>query len=135
SLDVAQSVAGFLAGHAGAEQPFYAQIGFFETHRPHRFGGVEPDDSKGVFVPPYVARDATAVAEFALQQGSVRRADEAVGIIMRALADTGLDGNTIVVFTVDHGVEFPRAKGFAYEAGIEIAFIVRWPENGIRGGR
>jgi arylsulfatase A-like enzyme len=135
ALEVTRHVAEFLATRVGDHQPFYAQIGFFETHRPHDFGGVEPDDSKGVFVPPYIERDSTAIAEFALQQGAVRRADEGVGIIMKALADTGLDKNTIVVFTVDHGIEFPRSKWFAYEAGIEIAFIVRWPEGGISGGR
>lgn len=135
ALEVSQSVATVLEKRKHEAQPFFAQIGFFETHRPHEYGGVEPDDSKGVFVPPYIERDSTAVAEFAMQQGAVRRADEGVGIILQALADTGLDQNTIVVFTVDHGIEFPRSKWFAYEAGIGIAFIVRWPEGGIRGGR
>lgn len=135
ATEVAGAVAGFLYDRAADAPPFYAQIGFFETHRPHDFGGVEPDDSQGVFVPPYIVRNETSVAEFALQQGAVRRADEAVGMITQALAETGLDRHTIVVFTVDHGIEFPRAKWFAYEAGIEIACIMRWPEGGIQGGR
>jgi N-sulfoglucosamine sulfohydrolase len=134
-LDIAASFRDFAQTAQAKAQPFYAQIGFFETHRPHEFGGVEADDSLGVTVPPYIEADATAVREFALQQGAVRRADEAVGIISQALLETGLDENTILVFTVDHGIEFPRAKWFCYDAGIEIAFIIRWPGGGIAGGQ
>ena len=119
----------------GQTQPFYAEIGFFETHTPYNFGGVEPDDSHGVYVPPYLADDDAARENCAHLQGALRRVDDAVGIILDALDAHDLARNTIVVFCTDHGVELPRAKWFLYDAGIEAAMIWRWPAGGISGGR
>jgi len=134
ALDVAESFSTFCKSDAAANSPFYAQIGFFETHRPHDFGDVEPDASKGVFIPPYLVDEHRSRREMAVQQGACRRVDDAVAIISEALDDAGLADNTIFVFTVDHGIEFPRAKWLCYDAGIEVALIVRWPDGGISGG-
>ena len=65
----------------------------------------------------------------------MRKLDAAVGDILQALKDTDQERNTLVVFTVDHGIEFPRAKKFLYDPGIEVAFIVRWPDGNIGGGK
>ena len=131
---VARALADFLRTDAAGKAPFYAQVGFFETHRPHAFGDVEPDDSKGVCVPPYLVDDETARRELALQQGAIRRIDDAVRSITDALAESGLEDDTVLVFTVDHGIEFPRAKFFCYDPGIGIALLMRWPGGGVCGG-
>lgn len=55
--------------------------------------------------------------------------DVAVGRILDKLSATGLDKNTLVIFTTDHGIEVPRAKGSLYDAGIECALIMRYPDN------
>ncbi|MEF8787677.1 MAG: sulfatase/phosphatase domain-containing protein [Planctomycetota bacterium] len=39
----------------------------------------------------------------------------------------GYGSNTIVVYTSDHGANFPFAKWTLYEEGIRVPFIVRWP--------
>ena len=62
-------------------------------------------------------------------------ARHAVGTILAALDASGLAENTIVVYTTDHGIEFPRAKWFLYDAGIAVALLMRWPGGGITGGR
>jgi arylsulfatase A-like enzyme len=124
------------ARRAGQDKPpLYAQIGFFETHTPYEFGGCEPDDSKGVHVPPFVKDDEAAREHLAKLQGAVRRVDQAIGHITETLRQAGLDRDTLLIFTVDHGVELPRAKWFLYDPGIEIATILRWPDGGIEGGR
>lgn len=146
----------FLDQGGGAREaaPFYAQIGFFETHTPFGYGGVEPDAARGVWIPPYVEESAgkhffkrhsgQPVDPFdpeslrryvAALQGSVRCADEAVGIVLQALKDHRLESDTLVLFNTDHGVELPRAKWTMYDAGIRVAFIVRWPGGGVSGGR
>lgn len=55
--------------------------------------------------------------------------DAMVGRILKKMKDTGLDKNTIVVFTTDHGIDMPRAKGTLYDAGIESALILRFPDG------
>lgn len=135
ALDAAGAFAAFCDGDAAKKSPFYAQVGFFETHRPHDFGDVGPDASKGITVPPYLVDDQTSRREMAMQQGACRRVDEAVANITDALDRAGLTDDTILVFTVDHGIEFPRAKWFCYDPGIEVALIVRWPGGGLKRGR
>ena len=133
--EVAAATATFLAGEAAARAPFYAQVGFFETHRPFAYGGVEPDDTLGVYVPPYLEPNAAARAQLAQLQGAGRALDNAVGTILAALDRSGLAGQTIVIYTTDHGIEFPRAKWFLYDAGIAVALLLRWPGGGVTGGR
>ncbi len=132
--DIAGDVVRFLRTDAAARAPFYAQIGFFETHTPYDFGGAVPDDSKGVYVPPYLVENEAAREEFAGLQGAVRRADEAVGMILDALAATGLERDTLVIFTSDHGIETHRSKWFVYDPGLEISLLMRWPGGGVAGG-
>ncbi|MCZ8513877.1 sulfatase [Paenibacillus filicis] len=133
--EVAGEVVGFLRINKEADRPFYAQIGFFETHRPFNFAGVEPDDSHGVYIPPYILDNEESRAQFAQLQGDVRSVDAAVQSIQEALRETGQERDTLFVFTADHGIEFPRAKWYCYDPGIEIALIMRWPGGGLEGGK
>ena len=53
--------------------------------------------------------------------------DVVVGRILDTLREQALEDNTVVIFTTDHGIEMPRAKGTLYDSGIENAFIMRYP--------
>lgn len=125
----------FLRKEAKSQQPFYAQIGFVETHTPFDRGGTKPDTAKGVEVPPYLADTDSSRKAMTGYQGSVRNVDSAVGMILGALRETGLEDNTLLVFTTDHGIEMPRAKWFLYDPGISISLIMRYPKGGLSGGR
>jgi arylsulfatase A-like enzyme len=119
-------------------RPFYAQIGFFETHTKYDYDGVPPDDSRGLWLPPWTdaSLDDDAVRKHvAGLQGSVRELDAAVGMILDALDAAGIADNTLVLFNVDHGVQLPLGKWTQYDGGTGIGFIIRWPRGGARGGR
>ncbi len=147
---VARDVAGFLREYDG-DQPFYAQVGFFETHTPYSFGDCQPDDAAGVWMPPYAkthdwpgwakllnrfgSDPAFARQHLAELQGAIKQADQGVGIILDALDRAGLADDTLVLFNTDHGPELPGAKWTMYDRGLGIAFIMRWPSGGIGGGR
>lgn len=47
--------------------------------------------------------------DIALYNGSAKVLDKAIGKIYNKLQETGLDKNTIVILTTDHGVAFPGA--------------------------
>lgn len=132
--ELAMKAEAFLREPGRKDRPFYMEVGFFEPHRPYDWGGAQPDHSLGTQVLPYIPDSPEARQEFAALQGAIRRMDEAIGQILQVLEETGLEENTWVIFTVDHGLAMPRAKCTLYNPGIETAFIMRWPAKGITGG-
>jgi len=123
---VASNLASYLREIRGAG-PLYLEVNFFEPHRPFDYGGVAPDTERGVELPPYLPDNAASRAEVAALQGAIRKADSAVGEILAALEAAGRARETLVLFTADHGLAMPRAKGTLLDAGIEVALIARWP--------
>ena len=132
---VAQDASDYISSASKSGEPFYLQAGFFEPHRKFDFGGAVPDDSNGVFIPPYIKDEPGARQEFAGYQGSIKKVDASIGRVLDALANNGISNNTIVIFTSDHGIPFPRAKCSLYDPGIVVPFIIRWPARGWTGGR
>lgn len=125
----------FLRERSSLDQPFYAQIGFNETHRPYCFAHTKPDSSGGVHVPPYLKETKLTVQQLSHLQGQIKKVDEGIKVLMDGLKETGLERDTIFIFNVDHGIEFPRAKWHLYDPGIEVAMIMRWPGGNIDGGK
>ncbi len=113
------------------EEPFFIEVNFHETHTPYDLGGAKPDTAKGIGLPPYIVDNDAAREWMAAFQGSARLGDEGVRRILEALEESGRANDTLVIFTVDHGIELPRAKWFLYDPGIAVAFICRWPNGGI----
>ena len=64
--------------------------------------------------------------------------DDQIGRVLKALKAKGLDKNTIVVLTSDHGEMMGShalmSKNIWYEEALNVPFIIRWPEK-IAGGQ
>ena len=124
--------ANWLRQRADDDRPFYLHVGFWEPHRPFRgherqaeqWPEVDPAD---VRLPDYLPDNLATRREMADFQRSLSMADAGVGRVLQALDSAGLAENTLVIFTSDHGIAFPRAKGTLYDPGIEVGFLARWP--------
>jgi N-sulfoglucosamine sulfohydrolase len=135
--EMGAEAAKFLCHPQRQGKPFYLEVGFFEPHRPYHLQGIEPDESRGVEVPPYMPDCPESRQQFAALQGAIRTLDAGVGIQLQALRDAGPDveENTWVFFAADHGPAMPRAKCTLYDPGIKTALLMHWPAAGITGGR
>lgn len=127
--DVTDKLESFLADQARSTDgtPFYVSVGFEETHRP--FDHFEPISPDTVEVPPYLPDTEKVREDLAYFYGSVKELDKAVGRITKSLEENGLADNTLVIYTTDHGIAFPRAKGTLLDSGLETALIMRLPKG------
>ena len=130
---VAEEFVEFVTEKRPEDRPFYAQIGFTETHD---WDSVPPDVEKGVYVPDHVRENKPHQTHLPMFQGVVRYMDSAINTIYGALEQTGLAHNTIFIYTSDHGIVLGgKAKMYLYDAGIGVPLIMRWPKGGIVGGQ
>lgn len=129
---VAQNLEDFLQS-GRADSPFYFEINFFEPHRPFDFGGVSPDYTNGVYIPGFLPENQECREEIGAMQGAIHKVDESIERFVSALKTSGQYENTLILFTADHGIAFPRAKCTLYDPGIETALIMNWPAANFGG--
>jgi len=117
-------VGDFLAGRK-ADRPLCLFVGTPEPHVPWPdLDGYEPDK---VRLPPTHV-DTAETRDFRCRYYTdVTKADAFVGDML-ALARKHLDAkNTLVVYTSDHGAQWPFGKWNLYDAGIRVPFLAAWP--------
>lgn len=115
-------------------RPFWLQLGFTDPHRPYRPGAFQPPhDPKTVRVPPYLPDTPEVRQDLAHYYDGIARMDAECGQLFRILEQRGLKDNTLVIFTGDNGMPFPRAKGTCYDPGICVPLLVWWPGR-VRAG-
>lgn len=110
------------------DKPFFASIGFGLVHRPHSNGIYEAEAPQKVTVPNYLPDIPEVRKDLAAYEALIKEADDAVYKILTAIEEAGITGETLVLFTTDHGTDMPRAKSSLYDPGIEVALVVRYPE-------
>jgi arylsulfatase A-like enzyme len=114
-------------------QPFFLDVGFFETHR--EYPAPTADDDPRYLQPPTPMPDTPETRrDMAGFRASARQLDRGVGMLLDALERNGLAENTIVISTTDHGLAFPRMKCNLTDAGWGVSLIVRGP-GVFRGGK
>ena len=129
--DIAAGACEFFDQQTRESKPFFMQVGFFEPHRaPGSSTGFTPGlmfDDQDVTLPDYVQDSPEVRQEFLEFQAAVQLVDQAVGTMFESLNQAGLADNTLVVFTADHGMPFPRAKCTLYDAGLEVPLLMSGP--------
>ncbi len=127
-------------------KPFFLMANSHDPHRPFA-GSDEEKRAWGEDLPKFsrqiTAEDVTVPGflfdlpevrqEVAEYYTSVHRCDQTVGAILKALDDSGLSDNTIVMFISDNGMSVPFAKSNCYLNSNKTPWIIRWPGQ-IKGG-
>lgn len=135
TTDYAANFSGFLSTRR-EDQPFFFWVGIHEPHRKYKKGigvssGMNPED---VIVPGFLP-DVDEVRSDLLDYGfEIQWADRHLQRILHTLEEQGELDNTLIVYTADNGMPFPRAKANVYEYGIHVPLAIRWGGE-VRGGR
>lgn len=107
-------------------KPFFLYFGF---NQPHRKWGKDHDgiDPAKLTLPDDWPDLPEVRLDYACFLAEVRDLDTGFGMIMKTLADRGLDKNTLVIFMGDNGEALLRGKGTLYNRGLHVPLLVRWP--------
>jgi arylsulfatase A-like enzyme len=113
-------------------KPWFFWVGFNEPHRAYEYGtGASIGKKKTASikkVPGYFPDTDTIRNDLLDYAFEIEYMDKQVEKILEYLAATGELENTIIVYTSDHGMPFPRVKGNQYENANHVPMAVMWEE-------
>jgi len=148
TLRLAEETAAFI--ESSQDKPFLAFLSFYTVHSPIQTTeelcnkyrqkaeamGLAGEKTRFTFDRRQAARQ---VQDNPIYAGMMETLDDAVGIVLDKLRETGLDQNTVVIFTSDNGgvssgdaystslLPFRGGKGRQWEGGIREPFFIRVP--------
>jgi arylsulfatase A-like enzyme len=110
------------------DRPFFLHVGFTDPHRPYADGAVTPPhDPAKIRLPKFLPDTPVVRQDLAHYHDEISRMDSECGQVFDLLRRNGVADNTLVVFTGDNGMPFPRAKGTCYDPGIHVPLLAWWP--------
>ena len=116
------------------DKPFFLYLAYNAPHFP-----IEPPAE---WLAKVKARAPELEEKRALNVAFVEHLDDRIGRVLSVLKETGLEENTVVVFSADNGGSLPHAqnndpwrggKQDHYDGGLRVPFMMRWPA-GIKPG-
>lgn len=116
------------------DKPFFLMLANYAVHTPIQ--------AKADVAKKYEKKYTNQKQNNAKYAAMVESVDDAMGKIMHTLDKLNLTNNTLVIFTSDNGglakvtnnAPLRSGKGYAYEGGIRVPFIAKWPAK-IKAGQ
>jgi uncharacterized sulfatase len=111
------------------DQPFSFWVSPTEPHRPFKEHiGVDSGRFKlaEIPVPPFLPDNDKVRSDIADYLYEIEWFDEELGRVLAVLEQAGELDNTVIVYTSDNGMAFPRAKSNNYDYGTHVPLAVRW---------
>ena len=112
------------------QNPFFLFLSYIEPHHQNHLDDYPPPDGyreryAGRWTPPdLLALGGSSQQHLGGYWGMIKRLDEALGRLLDALKSLGLDENTIVLYTTDHGCHFKTRndeyKRSCHEASVRL---------------
>ena len=104
------------------DRPFVCWLSFYPPHTPK----TAPDENVAIY------KGKLEPEEQAVYHAMVNRLDANVGRLLKTMDELGLRENTIIVFTSDHGENYPsnwnrHHKRLCYDQAANVPLIFSWP--------
>jgi arylsulfatase A-like enzyme len=128
----------FLRAHTNSKKPFLLFLAWGPPHDPYE---TAPAQYRAMFLPgklqlrknvPFAA-EHRARKDLAGYYAHCAALDDCVGQLLSTLQETGLDRNTIVLFTSDHGDMLGshgmHDKQKPYDESVRVPFLIRLPKT------
>jgi arylsulfatase A len=108
-------------------KPFFIYLSHYSPHKPLQ--------AKAEMIEKYEKKDSQIKKQEAQYAAMVESIDQGIGRILAKLEKEGLAENTLFIFTSDNGgllgptscKPYRAGKGSAYEGGVRIPLIIKWP--------
>ena len=118
------------------DQPFFHVQNFHNTHegqlhfdQEHLDNALKTNNLDSIKPFPYHPDTPTFRYTQSLYHNHHKDVDKEIGKFIKKLEDENLLDNTIIFYYADHGGVLPRSKGYIYESGLNVPFVVRVPEK------
>lgn len=131
----------YIHDHGKDAQPFVLFVSYGIPHFPH---GMAPAEFKAMFPPDKIQFRPNVPEAMQTQQvrteaqgyyAHIAALDKCIGEVMQTLADVGIQNDTIVVFSSDHGEMMgshaipPRTKQVPWDESAHVPFLLRYPQS------
>ncbi|UAM97981.1 sulfatase [Polaribacter litorisediminis] len=146
SMRLAKETSNFI--NQNKETPFFAFLSFYAVHGPIQTNQQKWEkyrdkaENQGIQENGFKMERKLPIRQIQdnpIYGGLVESMDDAVGIVLNQLKESGLDKNTIVIFTSDNGgvssgdnfstsnLPFKGGKGYQWEGGIREPYLIYIP--------
>ncbi|MEM9015593.1 MAG: sulfatase [Verrucomicrobiota bacterium] len=150
-LRLGRETADFIRKKAESKEPFFAMLSFYSVHGPihcseERFKKFQAKaQNMGLTdrtAPRFImdrTKEVRQVQDHPIYAGMMAALDDAVGLVLDAIDESGVQEETVVIFTSDNGgvssgdgfatacLPMRGGKGRQWEGGIRQPYYIAWP--------